>query len=574
MALCLMSPVSRSLAQDIPQIDSSHVATNAVACAGQKITDIIVITQPPYTARLPGDLEKIRNLTRSLHATTRDDVVRRYLLLEVGEACDEVRRAESERIMRQQPFLVDARIVVYPDVKDGGVRLEIETRDEFSLIVEPKVNAKGPIVRGLRLGESNFAGAGIYAAVEWKNGGAYRDLLGLRVQDYQFLGGRNVMRLLGLRNPQGHEFGVEVLRPYFTDLQKLAWRGKIGGTRTYEGLVSEDVEGNALRVDREFQDIGAVGRIGNVGRLRLVGLSLSRELVTIDDKPVMLTDMGFREAGPIDVPQHYRNQDVTRVNALVGLRRLRFVRVEGFDALTGVQDLRVGVQSGFLIGRSLNMLGSRDRDMFMLGDLYAGYGNAHHFIGMQTLSEARRDRSTGTWDGVLTSGRVAYYMRPATKQLTLTEVLWSTGVLVRVPYQLTFADPDGGMRGYRNSRTPGAHRVVVRIEQRARIPSRYTVADFGAALFVEGGKLWADNVPFAESSPVRGSVGLSILAAVPPKSRRLWRVDFAMPVGGDPNAAFEIRFSNADRTRTFWQDPMDMRRARERAVPTGIFTWP
>ncbi len=30
----------------------------------------------------------------------------------------------------------------------------------------------------------------------------------------------------------------------------------------------------------------------------------------------------------------------------------------------------------------------------------------------------------------------------------------------------------------------------------------------------------------------------------------------------------------AYRTRTFWQDPVDMRRARERAVPTGIFTWP
>ena len=43
---------------------------------------------------------------------------------------------------------------------------------------------------------------------------------------------------------------------------------------------------------------------------------------------------------------------------------------------------------------------------------------------------------------------------------------------------------------------------------------------------------------------------------------------------GDPNAAFEIRISNADRTRMFWTDPADMRRARERAVPTGIFAWP
>ncbi|MBC8086358.1 MAG: hypothetical protein H7Z40_03775, partial [Phycisphaerae bacterium] len=274
------------------------------------------------------------------------------------------------------------------------------------------------------------------------------------------------------------------------------------------------------------------------------------------------------------VPPNYQDLDVTRINLLVGVRRVRFVRVEGFDALSGVQDLRVGVQSGFLIGRSVPLLGARDHDMFMLGDFYAGYGNDRQFLGVQTLSEARRDRDARTWDGVLTSGRIAWYFRPAAKQLTLTEVLWSTGTLVKVPYQLTFDDPDGGMRGYRNSRTPGAHRLVVRVEERIRIPSRYTVADFGAALFVEAGKLWADKVPFAVSNPVRGSVGLSILAAVPPRSRRLWRVDFAMPVGGDPNAKFEVRFTNADRTRTFWQDPVDMRRARERAVPTGIFTWP
>ncbi|MBC8089914.1 MAG: hypothetical protein H7Z40_21855 [Phycisphaerae bacterium] len=547
--------------------------SNPVPCAGQRITDVIVITQPPYPAQLPGDLDIVRNLTRKLHVNTRDNIVRRYLLMNVGDSCDEVRRAESERIMRQQPFLVDARIVTYPDSR-GGVRLEIETRDEFSLMFEPNIGTNGPFVRGMRIGESNLAGAGIYAAAQWRHGEAYRDLLGIRVQDYQFLGGRNVLRLYGTRMPQGHDFGLEVLRPYLTDLQKFAWRGKVGGTQTYEGLLSPDVEGNAIKVDREFQDVGAVGRVGNVGRLRLFGLSISRELVSIDARPVMITKDGFRDPGLTHVPSNYRNQDVTRINALMGLRRLRFVRVEGFDALNGVQDLRVGVQSGFLIGRSVPLLGARDADMFMLGDFYAGYGNERQFLGIQTATEARRDRNKGTWDGVLTSGRIAWYLRPAAKQLTLTEILWSTGTLIRVPYQLTFDDPDGGMHGYGNSRTPGAHRLVVRVEERMRIPSRYSVADFGAAVFVEAGKLWADKVPFAVSDPLRGSVGIAIMAAVPPKSRRLWRVDFAMPVGGDPNAKFEVRFTNADRTRTFWQDPVDMRRARERAVPTGIFTWP
>lgn len=575
LPLCVACPIGVAAAQDIPAppIDSSHLALNAVPCAGQIITDVIVITQPPYTARLPGDLEIIRNLTRTLHANTRDDVVRRYLLLDVGDKCDEVRRAESERIMRGQPFLVDARIIAYSDPR-GGVRLEIETRDEFSLILEPNISAKGPIFRGMRVGEANLAGAGINASVQWQNGLAYRDKLGARLEDYQFLGQRNILRAFATRYPQGHDFGFEVLRPYLTDLQRLAWRGKIGGTRTYEALLSPDVEGNAIRVDREFQDIGAVGRVGAVGKLKLLGLSLSRELVSIGSQAVQLTDQGFRPPVNIEVPSFYHNQDVTRINALIGGRRLRFVRVAGFDALSGVQDLRVGIQTGMLLGRSVQWLGARDRDAFILGDIYAGYGNQSSFIGIQTLTEARRDRRSTEWEGVLTSGRLAWYVKPADKQLTMTEVLWSSGSKVRVPYQLSFADPEGGMHGYLNSRTPGAHRIVFRTEERIRIPSRYTVADFGAAMFFEAGKLWADNVPYATGSPLRGSVGLSLLAAVPPKSRRMWRLDFAMPVGGDPFSGFEVRFSNGDRTRAFWQDPSDMRRARERAVPTGIFAWP
>ncbi len=574
-ALCCAFPWVASAAQGTTTSSADSIVRplNGVACAGQIITDIGVVTQPPYTTRLPGDLKFISNLTRKLHVNTKDAVVRRYLLLDVGEPCDEVRRAESERIMRAQPIFVDARITVQNDPR-GGVRLEVVTRDEFSLFVEPNVTLGGPVFRGLKIGESNFAGGAVYGALQYANGGAYRDKIGARFEHYQFLGGRNILRAFATRAPQGHDYGLELTRPYLTDLQHLAWRGKIGGTRTYERLLSPDIEGSALRVDREFQDVGAVGRVGNVGNLKLVGASLSRELVSIDNKPVLLTREGFRNADSILFPNHYQNLYVTRLNALIGVRQLRFVRVAGFDALTGVQDLRVGIQTGLLLGRSVQWLGARDQDAFVLGDVYAGYGNKSSLLGFQTLTEARRDRKANRWDGVLTSGRLAWYVKPAEKQLTLTELLWSTGTSVRVPYQLSFADPEGGMPGYRNSRTPGAHRVVLRSEERIRIPSRYTVADFGAAVFFEAGKLWASDVPFAVASPLRGSVGLSIIAAVPPKSRRTWRVDFAMPVGGDPNAAFEIRISNADRTRAFWTDPADMRRARERAVPTGIFAWP
>jgi hypothetical protein len=574
LALC---PFGAALAQDSTSGKSDAKAPlprlDAVACAGQIITDIIVTTQPPYTMRLPGDLEILRKTVRTLHSTTRGDVIRRYMLLNVGDACDPVRLAESERIMRAQPFLVDARITPLSD-DQGGVRLEVVTRDEFSLVFQASAVLKSPVLRSLKVGESNLAGGAMYVAAQWKDGGAYRDQIGVRLEDYQFAGQADVLRVFATRFPQGHDFALELLRPYLTDLQHFGWRGKVGGTRSYEAFLRPDLATTSVGVNREFQDIGGVGRIGEVGRLQLVGASISHEAVKIDGNTVIIARHGYQYDSAGTVPSNLRNQDVTRVNFLGGVRRLRFARVYGFDALNGVQDIRVGLQVGGLYGLSVPWLGSRDHDSFVLGDLYAGYGNSHSYLGMQSLTEARRDRTLNSWQGVLSSGRLAWYLKPAIKQLTLTEILWSTGTSVQVPYQLSFADPEGGMHGYHSSRQPGAHRVVMRAEQRALITSRYNVADFGAAAFVEAGKLWGDKTPFARDSPIRGSVGLSLLAAIPPKSRRMWRIDFAMPVGGDPDARFEIRISNLDRTRAFAKDPVDVARARERAVPTSIFNWP
>jgi hypothetical protein len=154
-------------------------------CAGQTISDIVILNQPPYTDRLPRTLDFMRRAVRLLHATTREDVIRRYLLLKVGDKCNQISRAESERILRAQPYLSDARISVY-DNEQGGVRLEVETRDEFSLILEPRVNSSSPMFRGIRIGETNLGGSARLAAVEWREGSPYNDVLGFQYSDYQF----------------------------------------------------------------------------------------------------------------------------------------------------------------------------------------------------------------------------------------------------------------------------------------------------------------------------------------------------------------------------------------------------
>ena len=554
---------------------SSRGVLRVEGCAGQKISDIVIVNQPPYTDRLPRNFDFLRRAVRALHATTREEVIKRYLLVKVGEPCNQISRAESERILRAQPFLSDARIQVY-DNEQGGVRLDVETRDEFSLIFEPLVKTKAPMLRGMRFGESNLAGSAKLAAVEWRDGSAYNDVLGLQYSDYQFLGARNELRLNLRRAERGQELRLEVVRPYFTDLQRFAWIGTIGGTREYANLLRPTLEPNAVNVTRQFANLGGVMRVGPVGRLKLVGALLTREFEKADSLPALLTAKGIRPDTNGVVPVEFRNQRVTRFNALLGVRRIRFERVQGFDALVGAQDVRVGMQVGAVLGQSINLFGGSDRDRFVAGNLYAGDGGERSFVGMQAVTEARYDRNVGEWDSHITSARVAYYAKPKPRQLWLTELEFGSGQDMRTPFQLSLADRDGGLIGYRKSQQPGAQRVLLRTEQRLVVPTGLSnVGDFGIALFAEAGKLWAGStVPYSVTTPVRSAFGVSLLAAVPPRSRRMWRVDFAMPAGGDPNRKFEVRFSSDDRTRVFWREPRDVLMARERTIPSSLFTWP
>lgn len=577
-ALPLLVGVSAApaLGQDARQrgAQSSRGRLAVTGCAGQPISAIVVITAPPFTDRLPPSLEWVRTTVRAAHQNTRARVIRRFLLLKEGEPCNQIRRAESERLLRAQPYLVDARIRVYDDER-GGVRLEVETRDEFSVLLAARIRGSAPVLAGIRVGEANLLGEGMRVAATWRDGGNYRDVVGVEFTDYQFGGSRNELRVLALQRERNSTIRAEVIRPFYTDLQRLAWVAGGGHNEEHAVFLRPGLPGMALDVRRTHGNLGVLGRIGPVGRLRLVGASLSREYEIIGRNPLQFTPTGIIPDTIARTVPRFRNQDVARVNALLGVRALRFVPVQGFDALTGTQDVRVGVQFGMLAGRSLPLPGIPDRDHLLSGNLYAGVGGAKSFLAMQAIGEARHDRLDG-WNNIVTSGRVAWYFRPAIKQTTVLQAEWGGGWNLASPLQLTFGDRTwGGLLGHMNSDQPGARRLVVRGEQRLVIPTRLNVADLGLALFAEGGRLWSDpTVPFSMTTPWRGAAGVSLLAAVPPRSRRMWRVDLALPLGSDPRKQFQVRVTNLDRSRIFWQDPMDVLMSRERTAPTSLFQWP
>jgi len=263
------------------------------------------------------------------------------------------------------------------------------------------------------------------------------------------------------------------------------------------------------------------------------------------------------------------------VNMLLGLRRVRFVRVTGFDALNGPQDLRIGTQLGLTVGHSLPASrGIARNEKYVSANLYFGVGGTRSYAAVQADLEGRQSQETRGWDDVLTSGRLAWYLKPHPRHLVSADLTWGGGWSARIPYQLDLGARRGGLRGYDDVELGGARRVITRIEERWRIGNFRGTADAGVGVFTDFGRVWAGDVPLGLNSGFRQSVGLSLMAAVPPRSQRMWRLDLAVPIDRRDGSRWGVRLTNEDRTRAFFNSPGDVRRIRERVLPQSIFNWP
>ncbi len=497
-------------------------------------------------------------------------MVGRFVLLEVGEPCTEWQRAETERILRLQPFLAAATVRAVEDA-GGDVRIEIETIDEIPTVFG--LRFRGMLPSAVRFGNGNVGGQGLRLAGAVERGFAYRMGLGVDGTAYQVFGRPYRLSFTVERAPLGSTLSFTLGRPFLTDLQRTAWHAGFRDVNRYQSFVRPEGDELSLAVERRFWDLGGVRRLGRGRRSAFLGGLVTAETVTAAPNAVVVSDSGL-VADPTGalggLPSSYQR---LRLNAVFGVRALSFMAVRGFDALTAVQDVATGVQIGTVVGvGTSSRSGVHDRDLFVAADLYAGHGSATSFAALRLEGEARWDPHAGRWDSRVVSGRLAWYLKPADAHVLIGSMEIGGGSRQQVPFQLLLGDRRAGVRGYGASRLAGAVRTVLRLEERWALGSPTRHGALGLATFADAGWVWAGDAPFGIDSGMRTGVGIGLLAAFPPESPRLWRLDVAVPLRPDSHAGWEIRLTSV-RTRSFWREPVDVARGRAGASPSTIFQW-
>lgn len=567
-------------AQDPPPPIEVEASTRR--CDADTISTITIHAFPPSGIDAAARVLDAEPATlRRLLTTTRAQVLHSYLRLSEGAPCTERARQESERLLRSLRFVASAAVRALPD-GPGRVRIAVLVVDEFPWVVGAR--ARDGTLIGLSGGTGNLLGRGITMVLGATRGLAYRDGVSLLVSQVGLFRRPAFVTLSGERLPLGGSLGFEMAEPFVSDLKRHAWHFGAQDASGYAPLLRPADPDVALVARRFALDAGYVRRIGLLGRFRgrrdivgLVGAAAIGEGVRTSDRVVIVSDSGL-VTPPGDptldsLSARYPAFAASRLALVGGVRALRFTTVRGFDGLRAEQDVGQGMQVVALAGPTV--VAARDqRDIFVALDAYGGRGDARVFTMAHLLAEARALRGGRRWEGGVASARVVHYRALTVDHLRLVRIDGAILARVRFPVQLTMRDAQGGIGGLVRSPAAGGQRLTVHVEDRWLLPWWRDRGDAAVAVFGDVGRLWRGDVPFGATSPVRGALGLSLLAAYPSRGHRAYRLDLAVPLNPEPGrGGLQLRLSASDGRRALWGDPGDVARARSGAFPVSLFRW-
>lgn len=559
---------------DAPPPYAEHVDVRPFAgCAGEIITRIDVHRYRPSsqsaTERAIAATSEAVGLEQ---APTAASVILAYVRLEPGQPCLEAERRDSERLLRAQKFIASAVITAVPDGANA-VRIRVDVVDELPWVAGARFGDGG--VRAVSLGTLNLMGRGVTLVGSAERGGAYRPGVGVQLAKHGLFDRPAVVTLGAARHPLGARVEAGVAAPFLVDAQRYGMRAGVSQETEYTELVRPAGPDAAARTDRTAYDVAWVRRLGSTRRPRfaLAGLLLMGVDVHTDEAVVVVSDSGLVSQPDGTLAGRYPDFGVGRIGVIGGVRALRFITVRRFDALRSSQDVATGFHLNVVVAPNVGAAAD-GRRVLTATELYAGKGDPTSFVAIRARAEAERAPVGSGWRGVVGSARLSWHRIPSERRTRLISLTGTVLQRLAFPAQLTFRDAEDGLLAFPDSRGAGGRRLVWRAEERVLTSWLRPRADLAIAGFVDAGRLWAGDAPYGATTPVRGSAGFSLIGAYPSGGKRMYRVDFAVPLNPEPGGSrFAVRFSVADRTGQFWREPRDAARARIGQAPTDLSRW-
>jgi len=503
----------------------SAIPTGAeLEAAGAVIGRITLVPGDIFDPNIPGERGWAYRAADKLHISTRPAVLRQQLLFKTGEPYSHRLAKETERILRSNDYLYDAKIV--PVAWDGHtVDLEVRTRDNWTLNPGINYNRKGGENKAsVQLVEKNLLGTGKQLEFDWGKD-VDRDYVTFQYTDPQFF---SPWTRFSVTYSDANDGDTKILlldRPFYALDTRRA-----GGLYLYDSLRNDSryvLGQNVGEFERRQENYEVYGGRssgllnGWVTRWTFGGALQRDRFAALAGVPL---------GGPLP-----EDRDLVYPWVGVDLIEDRFEERINQDQIQRTEDVEVGLSAGGRLGYAGKALGS-DRDAW----IFSTY--AHDGIDLRpdeslfgSVHASGRIEGDTLRNGVLTA-EARYYRRTTGKLKFFATVNGTVTENLDAETQLLLGG-DNGLRGYPLRYQAGTALALLTLEERYYTNwYPFRLFHVAGAAFFDMGRTWGTDITGATSDGLLKDVGIGLrLGASRSAFGNVLHIDLAFPLDGDPS---------------------------------------
>ncbi len=428
-----------------------------------------------------------------LHVRTRERIVRNDLLFESGDPVDYELIAQTERNLRDLPFLRDARLETTDVDSDGDgatdhVNIRVTTWDRWTL--SPRIDFQQVEDRTLwELGASEKNLFGFGKAITFSHRQNLDRTIDRLTYDDQQLFHTNIT-LTGTLSQlsDGYDRLLLIDRPFLSLRDPWAYTIGGGGFRRTDPIIEHGVEIDRLQHRGRWSD-----------------LALGRAIVRRDAHAVRLT--GAYRFRSDRVGADRREFGI----AEVGLQAVshRFVRLTHVNQFERTEDFNLGTESHVTLGLASEALGGARAATFLAAGHQQGVVfSDDHFVILNAAMGGRREGAL--WRNLSASVGARYLLKPSPRTALIGRADYVHGHRLDPEVQLRLGI-ESGLRGYPVRQFTGNRSLLLSIEERWFVADDvWQLLSLGVAAYVDSGFVWPEGQP-VRLGDLRSAIGVSLL---------------------------------------------------------------
>ncbi len=501
-------------------------AGTAPAIGGAVVGDVRIHDENIFDIADPRENNWLFRLANRLHIRTRPRVIERQLLFRPGDPYNPRLLAESERILRSNSYLYDARIRP-AEVRDGRVDVDVSTRDVWTL--QPGFSFQrsgGQNTTGVDLKEKNFLGLGSSLSIASKSTPDRRTASAEFSDDHLF-GTRLRTDVLFASNSDGHQRTFFLERPFYALDARWSATGLFDQVERVDTLVGTVTVASSFETKKKTINVAGGWSRGLInGWVWRFFLGGKRDESRFSPAP------GTTTTAPVPA-------DRVLVYPYAGFEILQdeYEIAKNRDQIQRTEDFFLGWRFRASVGYAFPSLGA-DRHATPFA---ASFGKGVELGDRWTVTGAAaadgRVENGAARDARLSAeGRV--YLEWSEAWLSFATVTGSRFVSPDGDHQLNLGG-DTGLRGYPMRYQAGDRMFLATVEQRY-FSNWYPFRLFrvGGAVFFDIGRAWGGDVAGLPAPGRLRDAGLGLrIGNVRSGLANVIHVDVAFPLDGDPSIA-------------------------------------